>query len=211
MYIYVLLLKNYKYYVGKTNDLHTRYRSHKSGHGAYWTELYKPISMICNYEVSNHTSSLEETILTFQLMLRHGINHVRGAEYCQPVLYDKSAVRRIRFSMKHHLYLRKTDSLCGCGDIKILKEFKCPKCLYIDTQPVLKLRNYIEEYRDVANRNSNFKKIVMYILLNDFTQILPELHSTLLAEIRSLLQILKTLILLVVGLTHFRYKSIVDV
>jgi hypothetical protein len=69
MYIYVLLLKSNKYYVGKTKNIEQRYKSHTSGNGSYWSSIYKPISMIYHYEVPDHHSSLEETLLTFHMML----------------------------------------------------------------------------------------------------------------------------------------------
>ena len=36
-YVYVLKCHNDKYYVGKTIDINTRYKDHKSGHGSKWT------------------------------------------------------------------------------------------------------------------------------------------------------------------------------
>jgi hypothetical protein len=210
MYIYVLLLKSNKYYVGKTKNIEQRYKSHTSGNGSYWSSIYKPISMIYHYEVPDHHSSLEETLLTFHMMLKCGINNVRGGEYSEPIIYDKSAVRRIRFSIKHHLYLQKTDQICACGDIKIRTDFKCSKCLYIDTQPFLKLREYIKEYRDIDHRNVNFRKIIAYIVFNagQITQFLPEIQNALLLEIQFLLRILKASILLLAFLANYTHNNL---
>jgi predicted GIY-YIG superfamily endonuclease len=43
--IYILKLKNNKYYVGKSNDPQKRFKEHISGNGSSFTKKYKPISI----------------------------------------------------------------------------------------------------------------------------------------------------------------------
>ena len=45
-YIYILKLKNSKYYVGKTQNIEKRYEQHVNGTGSAWTKKYKPLSII---------------------------------------------------------------------------------------------------------------------------------------------------------------------
>jgi predicted GIY-YIG superfamily endonuclease len=40
--IYILKLQNNKYYIGKTNDINSRYKQHLCGSGSAWTKKYRP-------------------------------------------------------------------------------------------------------------------------------------------------------------------------
>ena len=44
--IYILLLKNNKYYIGKSNNVEKRFSDHLNDNGSTWTKLYKPIKII---------------------------------------------------------------------------------------------------------------------------------------------------------------------
>ena len=44
VYIYILKLKNNKYYVGKTSNPKFRLESHFNSNGSVWTMKYKPIT-----------------------------------------------------------------------------------------------------------------------------------------------------------------------
>lgn len=50
--IYVLLLDNNKYYVGKTSkDVNTRFKEHlEETTSSTWTSLYKPIKIVETFE-----------------------------------------------------------------------------------------------------------------------------------------------------------------
>lgn len=45
-YIYILLLENNKYYVGKTNNPLFRLESHFYSKGSTWTKKYKPLKLL---------------------------------------------------------------------------------------------------------------------------------------------------------------------
>ncbi len=209
--IYILSLLGGKFYVGKTKNLEQRFKSHKSGHGADYTKLYRPVGIIHYYEVPDHLSSIEETKTTFRLMLFFGINNVRGAEYSDKYLYDRYMVTRIRFSIKHHLNITKTNTLCGCGSRKNILEHKCSSCLIVDSDHQLKLQSYLDDYENTSQRNASFARLVSYIILYNRGFILhPGIERFLLRRIEYLLCTLKTLILLVLLLARFRYKETIN-
>lgn len=92
-WIYTLLLRENKYYVGFTENLEQRMVAHFTGEGAKWTQVYKPIKII---EVVPEIHDWHEDFVTLVMMKKHGINNVRGGNWCQtqpltvnPVNYDK--------------------------------------------------------------------------------------------------------------------------
>lgn len=78
--IYVLLLKDSKYYVGSTDNLCKRYKNHKDGNGCAWTRRYKPIRIL---EIFNCLTKWDEDNKTKEYMCKYGIENVRGGSYCQ--------------------------------------------------------------------------------------------------------------------------------
>lgn len=81
--LYVLNLDQNKYYVGITDDFEKRLYQHKIGVGSEWTKTYKYLSTRENKQISNDIAEHEETKLTCKLMLKLGINNVRGAQFCK--------------------------------------------------------------------------------------------------------------------------------
>ena len=89
--IYVLELEDECYYVGVTSDINHRYDSHASGGGSKWTQLHKPLSkdkMIVleiglNKENPYNLVRVDESTVTYHLMLKKGIDKVRGGGWCQ--------------------------------------------------------------------------------------------------------------------------------
>jgi predicted GIY-YIG superfamily endonuclease len=98
--IYKLRQVENKFYVGTTRNLELRLRQHQTGEGSMWTRKYKVIEVYEKKEVPEEFSSGEETKQTLQMMLKHGINNVRGAEYC---LLRNYSINEIAFPMSHHL------------------------------------------------------------------------------------------------------------
>lgn len=78
--LYVLELKNGKYYVGKTNNLQRRFQQHVDGAGSVWTRKYSPLAIERSVIVDG---PLHEDRVTKELMLKHGIDNVRGGSYCR--------------------------------------------------------------------------------------------------------------------------------
>ena len=83
--IYVLLLNDNCYYIGKTTkNVEERFNEHMKGSAA-WTMLHRPIKII---ETLNTTNSMEEDIVTKKYMLKYGIEYVRGGSYTKITLDD---------------------------------------------------------------------------------------------------------------------------
>ena len=82
--IYILKLKENKYYVGKTNrTVNDRYQEHLDGNGSIWTKKYKPISIIKHIE---NSSPFDEDRYVKEYMAIYGIENVRGGSYNQEEL-----------------------------------------------------------------------------------------------------------------------------
>ena len=83
--IYVLLLNDNCYYIGKTTkNVEERFNEHVKGSAA-WTTLHTPIKII---ETLNTTNPMEEDIVTKKYMLKYGIENVRGGSYTKITLDD---------------------------------------------------------------------------------------------------------------------------
>lgn len=74
-YIYILKLKNNKYYIGKTNNVNNRYEQHLNGYGSSWTKKYKPLSIL---KKILSTSPFDEDKYVKEYMSKYGIDNVRG-------------------------------------------------------------------------------------------------------------------------------------
>ena len=78
--IYVLLLTDNCYYIGKTTKtVEGRFKEHLIGSAA-WTTLQKPLKII---ETLTLINPMDEDIITKKYMLKYGIENVRGGTYIQ--------------------------------------------------------------------------------------------------------------------------------
>lgn len=77
IYIYVLKLKNKKYYVGRTKDLDKRIEEHKNGEGSEWTNKYKFVKILEKFEGDVY----DEDKYTIKYMDKYGIDNVRGGTF----------------------------------------------------------------------------------------------------------------------------------
>ena len=76
--IYILKLKNNKYYIGKTNDVNKRFQQHVSGTGSSWTSTHEPIKIL---KVIENASQFDEDKYVKEYMNKYGIDNVRGGAY----------------------------------------------------------------------------------------------------------------------------------
>jgi hypothetical protein len=76
--IYILKLKNNKYYVGKSNDPQKRFKEHISGNGSAFTKKYKPISI---EKIIPNATKYDEDKWVKIYMEKYGIENVRGGAY----------------------------------------------------------------------------------------------------------------------------------
>ena len=81
--IYILLLENNKYYIGKSKDVMDRYQQHLDGEGSTWTKKYRPIRII---KIIENVSPFEEDKYTKEYMAKYGIDNVRGGTYASEKL-----------------------------------------------------------------------------------------------------------------------------
>jgi predicted GIY-YIG superfamily endonuclease len=82
-WLYVLKLKDDKYYVGTTTDLNTRFEAHWCGTAAAWTKKFPPVKVAAVYR---DKSCFDEDAKVKELMSRFGMNEVRGGSYSFSVL-----------------------------------------------------------------------------------------------------------------------------
>ena len=78
VYIYILLLEQSKYYVGKTINPSFRLDSHFTASGSAWTKLYKPIKMV---ELIPNCDDYDEDKYTRIFMDKYGVDNVRGGSF----------------------------------------------------------------------------------------------------------------------------------
>ena len=83
--IYILKLKEGKYYIGKTNNIEKRWNEHITGNGSGFTKKYKPISLIKTIKSISH---FDEDKYVKEYMSKFGIDNVRGGTYSNIDLDD---------------------------------------------------------------------------------------------------------------------------
>ncbi len=95
VYIYVLKLKNGKYYVGKTANPQFRLESHFENNGSEWTKKYKPISIEA---LIPDCDDYDEDKYTKIYMDKYGIDNVRGGSYTSIQLDDSTKKQLTKIS-----------------------------------------------------------------------------------------------------------------
>ena len=105
------------FYIGTTKDLKKRIEEHlgNGSRGAEWIrnnfspeEKEKAIATDLGTRGIN-TAKWEETKKTLDLMIKYGVNNVRGAEYCYSEDYDDKNIGHILRAAIHHLNLEQDD------------------------------------------------------------------------------------------------------
>lgn len=63
-YTYILLTEKNTFYCGYTTDLKRRFDLHKSGHGAKYTRVFKPVKIVyvCEFETKSEAMKEEARI-----------------------------------------------------------------------------------------------------------------------------------------------------
>lgn len=78
--VYVLELRNNKYYVGRTSNLTKRLAYHQNGNGSAWTKKHGLVKLMQSIDVD---SPFYEDMIVKTMMQKHGIENVRGGSYSQ--------------------------------------------------------------------------------------------------------------------------------
>ena len=104
-FLYTLQLKNQRYYVGTTTDPKRRLREHREGQGSEWTRQYPPLGFSKHHPLRelvgcDANARLEEDAQVKKLMIRYGIDLVRGGSYSRPSL-SRSDVRALSKELFH--------------------------------------------------------------------------------------------------------------
>ena len=89
VFLYVLELKNNKYYVGKTLNPNFRLDQHFNSGGSAWTKKYKPVNIL---ELISNCDNFDEDKYTLKYMEKYGINNVRGGSFCEIKLNDNNII-----------------------------------------------------------------------------------------------------------------------
>lgn len=105
MYIYVLKLKQGKYYVGKTKKPDYRFDDHLKSHGSSWTKKYKPIKILELFE----GDKFDEDKYVMKYMDKYGIENVRGGSYSSVKLNN------MQLSLLKHINTSTNDKCFKCG------------------------------------------------------------------------------------------------
>ena len=84
--LYVLRLEDDNWYIGITRDLNKRFEQHKTGKGAKWTRLHKPVSIhetVHLGPVSKKYACSIEDQATLEYAAIYGEAYVRGGSFCK--------------------------------------------------------------------------------------------------------------------------------
>jgi hypothetical protein len=131
--IYILELKNNKYYIGKTNNPTFRLEQHFNSEprsGSAWTKKYNPIRVI---EIIPNCDDFDEDKWTLKYMSMHGINNVRGGSFCQIELSEENinTINRMINGSTDKCYKCSGNhfhSFCNVN-INISTKYTCFRCL----------------------------------------------------------------------------------
>ncbi len=139
--IYVVRLKNARYYIGSSDNWHSRFKSHVKGLGSAWTKKWGVEDFKSSdkgdyvVEFQPRNSLFDEDIVTKTFMLEYGIKYVRGGSYSSTYLHTyQLAALRDEFSTA-------TGKCFKCGDVFKLGH----KCT-----PFEERRNYPESYKAIC-------------------------------------------------------------
>tara|TARA_Y100001970_G_scaffold118388_1_gene146957 strand:- start:238 stop:1035 length:798 start_codon:yes stop_codon:yes gene_type:complete len=106
MWIYILKLKNNKYYVGKTKNPGFRLEEHYRNDGSSWTKKYKPLKI---QELIPDCDDYDEDKWTIKYMKKYGIENVRGGSF-NTIILDKSKIEVI-----NHMIISSEDKCYKCN------------------------------------------------------------------------------------------------
>jgi hypothetical protein len=101
--IYILELKNSKYYVGKTKNINFRIGEHFNSYGSAWTTKHKPIKVL---KIIKNCDDYDEDKYTIKYMEKFGIDNVRGGTFCQMALdfENKNTIKKMLISSNNKCY-----------------------------------------------------------------------------------------------------------
>ena len=108
--IYVLKLKQRKYYVGKTDHTFQRFNQHMKKNGAKWTKKYPVVDL---YDFHRGMKASDENRITREMMRKFGVANVRGGSWTK-VNMTKSEIGRLEAKLKQKTS-QSTKKCARCG------------------------------------------------------------------------------------------------
>ena len=185
--IYVLKLKQRKWYIGRTSkyDKIKRVLQHFSEKGgSQWTRKYKPVRV--EEMIKDETKRAEDKV-TKDYMDKYGIENVRGGAYCQLELSEEH-LRALRFesvAANNQCFVceKKGHFAAQCPEKRFEEEeeeekeveYFCELC--VDCGAEFDSENEYDEHRKGCNPEANFDPIVItntYMLRDAVIPILGE-------------------------------------
>ena len=185
--IYVLKLKQRKWYIGRTSkyDKIKRVFQHFSEKGgSQWTRKYKPVRV--EEMIKDETKRAEDKV-TKDYMDKYGIENVRGGAYCQLELSEEH-LRALRFesvAANNQCFVceKKGHFAAQCPEKRFEEEeeeekeveYFCELC--VDCGAEFDSENEYDEHRKGCNPEANFDPIVItntYMLRDAVIPILGE-------------------------------------
>ena len=106
VFIYVLKLKENKYYVGKTNNPSFRLDNHFNRNGSNWTQKYEPIRVLELFEGDKY----DEDKYVQKYMDKYGIKNVRGGSYSNFILNNA------QLTALNHIKTSSNDRCFNCNE-----------------------------------------------------------------------------------------------
>lgn len=118
--LYILPLTDSKYYVGITSFPVYRLWQHRNGKGSRWSRLYRPVGGFLKLQAipSDVTPGIFEDMWVKQLMLRYGLDAVRGGSYSN-IHLDNAQAKCIREEITHALRQSTVRQSTICTDVAI--------------------------------------------------------------------------------------------
>jgi predicted GIY-YIG superfamily endonuclease len=100
--VYVLECQGNKFYVGCTKLPKQRLNEHFKGRGSRWTQMHKPIAIVQEYHgIPMDYCLAKEAQVTAELMLRYGVNNVRGAMFVETRVYNRNDLSALTGFLGH--------------------------------------------------------------------------------------------------------------
>lgn len=119
-YLYILKLKQGKWYVGRSANVERRFLQHLGGIGSRWTQLHEPIEIVMKRPLRN---GFDEDDTTQIYMTKYGIDNVRGGKYCHVEL--PASIRRSLMTKQQHVAQVQWNNYSQLGEYDSGVCFRC--------------------------------------------------------------------------------------